>query len=75
MNARKIILIGVITLLTICSTFAQVSVGVRAGANVSKFASTSDPFKFGFQVGVVVDIPLVKQKLFLQTGLYCINKI
>ena len=74
MRVRNIIRCAIVALLTISSASAQMSVGVRTGINISKFTPTSNPFKFGFQVGGIIDIPLVEQKLFLQTGLYCINK-
>ncbi len=74
MKLKNIILTGIILLLVVGTASAQISWGVRTGMNISKFSPISESFKPGFQVGGILDIPIVDQKLFLQTGLYCINK-
>jgi len=52
-----------------------VTFGVRVGGNLSTMTGDIDDVKsrFGFNVGVNVDIPLL-QSLYLQTGLYATQK-
>lgn len=52
-----------------------ITFGVRVGGNLSTMTGDIDDVKsrFGFNVGVSVDIPLL-QSLYLQTGLYASQK-
>lgn len=52
-----------------------ITIGVRAGMNLSSFTGDADDLdsRIGFNAGVVVDFPLMRS-LYLQTGLFVTQK-
>ena len=73
---KKVLLLGVLSILFIGSTFAQSSkIGITAGLNVSNTTLFNDnSFKAGFQAGVVADFgitnnfSIIPELLFSQRG-------
>ncbi len=76
----KLLLVSLVTFCCMATTtFAQVKVGVEAGANLSKFVGTSSfpsekgNLKAGYQVGVTADYEF-KNHLMLMSGLSFIQR-
>ena len=73
---KKVLLAGILSILFVGVSFAQVKFGVTAGLNVSKFANKdlNYDYKAGFQVGVVADcgitsnFSIIPELLFNQIG-------
>ena len=73
---KKLFFIGILSVLSLCATFAQVRFGVTAGLNASSFTGdVSDAkFKAGFQAGVLADLgisenfSIIPELLFSQRG-------
>ena len=78
MKVRLLVLFTFATL-CVCPLFAQVKVGVEAGANLSKFVgngslpSEKDGFKAGYQLGVTADYEF-KNHLMLMSGISFIRR-
>ena len=77
---KKIILLGLMSILFVGITFAQTRIGITAGLNASNLNSSSDgysesgDFKAGFQAGLVADFAItenfsvIPELLFSQRG-------
>ena len=78
LDMKKIFFVGVLSILCVSASFAQVRLGVTAGLNASKTVGSEDDestdFKAGFQAGVVADFgitenfSIIPELLFSQRG-------
>lgn len=75
----RLLVLFTFTILYVCPLFAQVKVGVEAGANLSKFVgngsspSEKGEFKAGYQLGVTADYKF-KNHLTLMSGVSFIRR-
>lgn len=73
---KKVFLVGILTILCVSATFAQVRFGVTAGLNTSNYSGDveNSKFKAGLQAGVVMDLAIsqsfsiIPELLFSQRG-------
>lgn len=73
---KKVFFIGILTILCVSASFAQLRIGATAGLNASNFTGDVEDAKFkaGFQVGVVADyainesFSIMPELLFSQRG-------
>ena len=73
---KKVFLVGILTILCVSATFAQMRFGATAGLNTSNFAGDIEDSKFkaGLQAGIVMDLAInqsfsiVPELLFSQRG-------
>ena len=76
---KRILLVLLVAVMTANFTFAQIKIGLRAGVNLAKLAGDEadeandmgfdTKYKPGFQLGVVMDIPLKNENFVFQPGI------
>ncbi|MCL1821946.1 MAG: PorT family protein [Prolixibacteraceae bacterium] len=73
---KKLLFVGILSILFVSASFAQVKIGLTAGFNTSRllFEDENTDFKAGFQAGVVADLGItpnfsvIPELLFSQRG-------